>query len=317
MTKIILSLLTLTVGATALAAADIPQPMRRGYELYGAPQVKWVMPPNRAHLMDRRERVANITEEQFNQIIDDVMKYWQPIAQAKGVNLVAEKNWSDGTVNAYASQSGNTWRVAMFGGLARRPEVTPDGFALVVCHELGHHFAGYAFYGSRDWASSEGESDYFATNACAKMIWGKDFRGNERFRRIRNVPAPVQENCTAAWPNNANAQAWCVRAAAGGHSLATLLANLGNDPAPKFETPDTTVVSRTNTAHPRGQCRLDTYFAGALCTKTWDMNTIPGRNHPKGQNSQAAELESMKVSCYASEGFKIGMRPSCWFKALN
>ena len=36
----------------------------------------------------------------------------------------------------------------------------------------------------------------------------------------------------------------------------------------KFDTPDQTVVSATN-HHPAPQCRLDTYFAGAVCDKSY------------------------------------------------
>lgn len=288
-----------------------------GFQQYRNPQLKSTLPPNNLHLYDRVNRTANISEQRFNEIIDQVMAIWIPIAKAKGVNLTVDKKWTDSTVNAFASQSGKNWKVAMFGGLARRPEVTEDGFALVVCHELGHHFGGYSFYGKADWASAEGESDFFATNVCAKMIWGNQVQTNTRFLRLKNIPQSVTQACAASWPNNQNAQGWCVRAAAGGFSLASLLAALGGQGVPNFDTPDKTVVAKTNVQHPKGQCRLDTYFAGALCTKKFDLNVIPAKNHPQGQDSPAAELEASKFSCFKSQGFQAGYRPSCWFKALN
>lgn len=306
-----------TLATVAVSAATTMQPSRRGYELYNVPEVKFTLPANNLHRFDRLERASNIDEKAFNDIVDGVLKYWAPIAEAKGVKLVANKDWADSTVNASAYQSGKTWYVNMYGGLARRPEVTPDGFALVVCHELGHHFAGYTFGSGMSWAANEGQSDYFATHMCAKVIWGRDFRGNEMFRRF-NAPQVVTAKCAEAWPNNTNAQGWCQRASAAGLSLATLLGALrsASAPAPKFETPDTTVVRQTNSAHPEAQCRLDTYFAGALCNKQFDINVIPGRNHARGQQSAEAEAEAMKYSCFAKEGHKIGTRPLCWFKPL-
>lgn len=288
----------------------------RGFENYANPALVWSFPRNNLHLQDRMGLAGGITEEQFNQITDAVLKVWEPIAAAKGVTLVNNKDWKDSTVNASAEQSGKRWIVNMYGGLARRPEVTPDGYALVVCHELGHHFGGYAFYDNSSWASSEGQSDYFATNVCAKAIWGKDVNNNLRFRSLRGIPTSVQTSCATAWPNNANAQGWCARTVAGGQSLANLLASLGGSKMPNVDTPDTTVVKRTQTGHPAAQCRLDTYFAGALCGKPWDMNVIPGRGNPKGQQSKEAEMEAMKTSCFAKEGFKAGYRPACWFKAV-
>lgn len=289
---------------------------RPGYSLYKQPNVKWAFPPNNLHIYDTG-KVANITEQRFNEIIDDVMKYWTPIAQAKGVTLTVDKKWNDSTVNAYANQSGKNWMVAMFGGLARRPEITEDGFALVVCHELGHHFGGYSFYGPTEWAAAEGEADFFATNVCAKAIWGLQTQRNMAYLHATNVPPSVTEKCHSVWGSNPKAEAWCIRTAAGGFSLAHLLSVLGGKGLPSFDTPDQTVVSKTNPDHPEGQCRLDTYFAGALCNKKWDMNVIPAKGFPQGQDTAGAELEAMKYSCFAKEGFKLGTRPACWFKALN
>lgn len=300
------------------ANAETKGPRAAGFQYYAAPEFRWLAPPNNMHLFDRRKSTANITEQQFNQIVDDVVRLWQPIAQAKGVNLVAEKLWDDSTVNASAFQSGRNWYISMYGGLARRPEITPDGFALVVCHELGHHFAGYAFSSGWAWASNEGQSDYFATQTCARYLWGRDQQTNAAWRfRENNLSQVAEQKCLAAWPNNTNAQGWCFRAAAASLSTSTLLSVLGSSPAPTFETPDTRVVSRMNSGHPAAQCRLDTYFAGALCTKNLDINIIPGKGNPKGQMSVEAELEAMKHSCGEQEGFTLGTRPKCWFKSAG
>jgi hypothetical protein len=293
---------------------------QNGYVYYGMQNLKWALPPNTLHTQDNPNRVANITEERFNQITDEVINIWKPVAAAKGITLVVDKRWKDGTVNASASQSGKNWLVSMYGGLARRPEVTEDGYALVVCHELGHHFGGYSFYGRTDWASAEGESDFFATNVCAKYIWGKQVQRNSLYKRLRGTPPVVQQACDSVWAGNANAQAWCVRTALGGHSLATLLAAIGGRtaaPVPSFETPDQTVVPKTSVSHPKAQCRLDTYFSGALCTAKWDINVIPAKNFQGGQDTPAAEKEAMKYSCFSAAGNKTGNRPLCWFKPLN
>ncbi len=298
---------------TGLAQAQ----SRYAYVYYGMPNVRWALPANNLHLLDNPSRPANITEARFNQIIDEVMALWTPIATAKKVTLGVNKKWSDPTVNASASQSGSAWIVNMYGGLARRPEITEDGFAMVVCHELGHHFAGYSFYGRTDWAAAEGESDYFATNVCAKYLWGNQVQRNSLYGHLRGTPATVQKSCEAVWNGNANAQAWCVRTSLSGLSLANLLAVLGGTKAPSFDTPDTSVVKKTDPAHPAAQCRLDTYFSGALCTVKWDLNVIPAKGFPAGQDTPDAEKVAMKYSCFSATGAKTGVRPLCWFKPLN
>src|SRR5262245_52536441 len=105
-------------------------------------------------------KTAKMTKEEFLKMTDKVIDQYKPFADMHGGNLTVDANWDDPTVNASADQQGDTWVVNMYGGLARRPEVTVDGYIAVICHELGHHFGGFAFYGSTDWAAAEGQADY-------------------------------------------------------------------------------------------------------------------------------------------------------------
>jgi len=279
---------------------------------HGSDSKDTFMPENNLHLQDNL-KISDMDEARFNEIIDSVYNVYKDVIDSHGKTLFMERNWNDSTVNAYASQSGDTWKVAMFGGLARRDEVTEDGFALVVCHELGHHLGGVAFYGNYDWASSEGQSDYFATQACAKQIWRSDLEGNAAARE--SVDPVAKTACDIAWVSEAD-QNLCYRSAMGGASLAHLLSALGSQDVPRFDTPDSDVVSRTNTRHPRGQCRMDTYFQGALCSAQFDIDLIPGKGHESGQTSIEAEQVAADYSCTVATGFAAGNRPSCWFAPL-
>lgn len=269
------------------------------------------LPPNNLHLQDNIAFTADITEQEFNDIVNKIVDRYKPLAQLHGATLKSNNLWKDPTVNASAQQSGNSWIINMYGGLARRPEVTKDGFALVVCHELGHHFGGFPLYEDGDWAASEGQSDYFATQACARLVWEGDITENAKSRAL--IPAYAKERCDAQWRSE-NEQNLCYRAALGGQSLAVLLAALGREGTPKFETPDQREVSRTSTAHPAGQCRLDTYFSGALCGVAFDPKVIPGKDNPAGQDGIEAETEASKTSCMLALGHTLGTRPHCWFK---
>jgi subtilisin-like proprotein convertase family protein len=271
-----------------------------------------ILPPNNLHLQDNIHSLANMTEQEFNTIVNTIINYYKPIVSAKGATLKSNNLWTDPTVNASAQQMGNTWIINMYGGLARRAEVTPDGFAMVVCHELGHHLGGFPFYGDRDWAASEGQSDYFATQSCAREIWRNQANENARFRGL--VGDFEKKKCDAAW-NKTEDQDLCYRTAAAGHSLATLLGALrGGSNLPRFDTPDPRKVSSTYTAHPDAQCRLDTYFSGALCPVSFDKNIIPGRNTAGGQTSKDSELTASASSCMTAAGYAGGVRPLCWFK---
>ena len=276
------------------------------------------LPPNNLSRFDNIHSLAGLTEEGFNQKIDEVLAVYSPIVSTYGANLSAERNWNDSTVNAYADQSGSSWVVHMFGGLARRPEITLDGFTMVMCHELGHHLGGYPYYHGgflnlgTGWAATEGQADYFATQACAKQIWADQKDTNASFRAT--VQAVAKSKCDAAY-SGVDAQNLCYRTAMAGQSLAKLLAALETSAEPKFDTPDPSVVAKTFEAHPAGQCRLDTYLNGAICSKEFDRLVIPAKNGKKGSNNNAAEVIADKYECGGAAGSAPGVRPACWFKS--
>ncbi|MBF0301068.1 MAG: hypothetical protein HQK51_20340 [Oligoflexia bacterium] len=146
----------------------------------------------------------------------------------------------------------------MFGGLARRPEVTIEGFTLVLCHELGHAFGGVPYID--DQVSAEGQSDYYSTLTCYAKIASKV----KELSKIVNTGDFIKAKCNK-YQSNQTDYSNCVAKLEGGLSLGKLLSALGFESAPRYETPDTTVVSETELSYPATtQCRLDTYFAGAL-----------------------------------------------------
>jgi hypothetical protein len=57
-------------------------------------------------------------------------------------------------------------------------------------------------------------------------------------------------------------------------------------------TPDRTIVTSTNLSYPKYQCRLDTYFRGAVCNKHF----------------------SEKEYCLRINGEINGARPRCWYR---
>lgn len=205
--------------------------------------------------------------------------------------------------------------VRISGGLARRPELTQDGFTLIVCHELGHHLGGFAFSPPDPligvWAATEGQSDYFATQVCARKLWAQDFSINAEFRKT--AKPIVLSLCNQVW-SGANDQDLCYRVLTASESVITTMAALMGKPVPQMDTPDTSVVSQTESKHPAIQCRLDTSVQGALCLARHDERVIPGRKIPSGEFSLEAEQAAVANSCMASSGYSQGLRPKCWFK---
>jgi hypothetical protein len=259
------------------------------------------VPKNNLKIFAHQKSINGITEDQFNEVITKIETIYSPIISNMGATLQVERKWTDPTVNAYAQQMGNVWKVSMFGGLARHETITQDAMALVVCHELGHHIGGAprkVSPWSSPWASNEGQSDYFATLKCLRRAWNND--NNEQVIASMNVPVSLSRACSSQhiWSVD---YALCVRSGMAGLSVANLFRALRNATVePKFETPDTGVVTQTNDNHPAYQCRLDTYFQGALCEKSFNEDVSPS--------------SEVTGTCHQSTGQTSGIRPLCWFK---
>lgn len=268
------------------------------------------LPPNNLHLEDGLLRDSKVTESEFNKIIDKVEAVYGPLlAEMHGAELIINRYWENSMVNASAMQWGDSWELNMYGGLARRPEITADGFTMVVCHELGHHLGGYPF--AKSWAANEGSSDYFATLSCGRLLWKDELETNATFRKT--VDAYPKAQCDLVYKTTAE-QNLCYRLMMAGRSTADLLATLGGTKN-SWTTPDTNIVKSTNHDHPAGQCRLDTYVAGALCAARFDNQLIPGKSLGSKRNSAEAELEALGVSCGKGARLELGSRPLCWFKS--
>lgn len=247
-------------------------------------------------------RSKSMGEEAFNKAIDDIENIYKPIVKKEfKSDLKVIRKWSDETVNAYAQQSGTTWSVSMFGGLARHEAVTEDGFRAVVCHEIGHHIGGAPRKGT-SWASNEGQADYFATAKCLKVFFEKDLNKTLELYNKEDSDEEksfAKKECNEVFKTEAEA-AICYRASLAGQSLANLFKALRNLPdAPKFSKPDTKYVTKTNHDHPAPQCRMDTYFQGSLCDN--DINLLPNKS------------DVTIGYCTLKEKFEIGLRPKCWY----
>lgn len=241
-----------------------------------------------------------MTEQLFLEAVGRVSSVYEPIVKAKGGVLKMNNRWTDATVNASAQRSGNVWQVNMYGGLARHPLVTTDGFMMVVCHELGHHIGGApkkASIFSSSWASNEGQSDYFAGLKCMRRVLEND--DNVAIVSKMTVDAEASTKCEAIYKSEKEI-ALCKRIAMAGKSLAMLLGDLGGNSNVNFTTPDLTKVTRTNDNHPAAQCRLDTYFQGVLCDKAI--------------SDDVDDRDAIKGTCVKRDGYESGVRPLCWYK---
>ncbi len=233
---------------------------------------------------------SGITENEFNAVLDEFMKVNGPLAEQKGYKLVIKNLWKDKTVNASTTRSGSKWIINAYGGLARYEGMDPDTYMMVLCHELGHQLGGFP---AKSWASNEGQSDYYATMKCFRRM---SYSRKPSF----DVPKIVKERCSVQHKSQDEITI-CENGSMIGAKLANILNSLSDSTKDiDFSTPDKKEVTSTDNSHPEAQCRLDTYFAGAVCGISYleefsKDNPVPG-------------------SCAEEKGDKFGVRPRCWYK---
>ncbi len=242
---------------------------------------------------------GGITEAQYNQIMDRIQALYGDVVKQRGGNLVINRLWNDSTVNSSAEQQGSNWIINMYGGIARHPDITFEGEALVACHEMGHHLGGapkiQSIFGGA-WATNEGGADYFATIKCLKLFFASD--DNAAILAGMTIDPLVQSKCTAQFSNPTD-QNLCLRISKSSESVSYLFQDLSKESTrPQFSTPDQTKVSKTNDDHPATQCRMDTYFAGSICPVAV---TVPN-----------SDTDFKAGSCVEGTD-PAGFRPRCWF----
>lgn len=235
------------------------------------------------------ESAEGISEEEFKTIIKNFVSVYAPVVKQEGYTLVLKNKWADPTVNSDTTVSGKTWVINAYGGLARFKGMNADAYMLVMCHEIGHHLGGFPTYPSpNNWASNEGQSDYFATLKCFRRLADA---GMLLADPQMEVPATAKKKCSKS-----QNPAFCERSAMAGFVLATVLNDLQENPVPvSFDKPDPKVVVSTSNGHPKAQCRLDTMLAGAVCNQDW--------------REDISRSNGVKGTC--SEG--DGARPLCWY----
>lgn len=84
-------------------------------------------------------------------------------------DVVFHFDWADNTVNAYAWVDNGVRNVAILGGLVRDVALELEGIAVVLAHELAHHFGGNPTYPGG--LSCEGQADYYGVRTIMRRVW--------------------------------------------------------------------------------------------------------------------------------------------------
>lgn len=226
--------------------------------------------------------------------------YAEDVWREKGLDLIIYKSWMSEVVNANVVLEDDDIKISLHGGLARHPLMTPDGFTLLVCHEIGHILGGGTGIPGVTWAAAEGQADYFATSKCLRRYWQD--ADNSGIIAGRPIPPEAARQCPGTYTDEDEAHL-CLRSAMAGLSLAAVFHSLNPDetgPGPALDTPDLSETPFTRSLHPPAQCRLDTYYQGALCDRHWQ--------------EVFSDYDRFAGACNRRDGYTTGVRPACWFR---
>jgi len=199
---------------------------------------------------------GEISKDEFIGVSDAFLKSYSELSIIINSKLAGEDFWWNlnekyGSFSKYIDAQGKTnYNIFFFGGLARMPEMTVEGAALVLCHELGHGIGGAPTKLNSE-SSVEGQADYFATRICLPKVLDK-------MPKTTLVPADPLNLCKTEI---------CKRIFVGIISEMAVIQFNHPDQASRFDKVDPTIVETINTNptfYPSNQCRLDTLVAGAL-----------------------------------------------------
>lgn len=240
---------------------------------------------------------TGITQAEFDGVLDKIYGVYNQDFKDRGATFTIKRSWTDTTVNAFAVQSGKDWQIHMYGGLARYPGMSVDGFMAVACHEVGHHLGGTPKYGGHGWASIEGQADYFAMLKCMRRMFERD--DNEKVISGMKLDPLAVKGCEDQFKGRPD-QTICIRSAQAGIVLGQFLANLSSAKPVSLATPDALIVDKNVEGHPKAQCRLDTYFGGAIC--------------PVAYHEPMSDSDVKLGTCHDGNLTPRGLRPRCWYK---
>ena len=111
---------------------------------------------------------SQIREADFYQIPSLIMGLFSRELQSAHKPLILDADWDSPYLGAGIGLGDGFLKLVILGGTARIKEMSQDAFAALICHEIGHVIGGapYQSIKGADWASLEGQADFFAASTC-------------------------------------------------------------------------------------------------------------------------------------------------------
>jgi hypothetical protein len=222
----------------------------------------------------------------------------QEISSHGGRLELNEKEDMDFAAFAWRSPTG-AFAVEMNKGVRYHKLITKDIYAMIACHEMGHHLGGLPLKKESAWAAVEGEADYFANLKCMRRY----FEILPTMEQLA-VPQPpdLTDRCRSSFQQDIEVRA-CIYSLHTARQLGAILYDLEGlrGAQPSFDVPDSTIALETLDMHPSTQCRLDTFRAGALCSVPWAEN-LSFNDRSEGACNPRRQPEQSRPTCWFNDG---------------
>jgi hypothetical protein len=242
-------------------------------------------------------------EADFNEVIDKIERIYPK--NGSGEKIEVRRYWNseghkDSAVRRPAPQDPDASidttsyldldkPVVILTGTVPKAGITKDAFAILACHEFGHHVSPGPRIGLRklvSWSAAEGQSDYWATSECLKKYMDGD--DHKALLGDQQIPLEIKGKCDRNFftPNGIYT---CYRSGLAVLSLNDYFSSQGslidlNRKAPAA----TSLVRRYRLDEHCNQCRSETWLAGVFC------------NAPLSKQDKCSRGD--------------GIRPSCWYQ---
>lgn len=185
---------------------------------------------------------------------------YSPILKSMGLDLKIETYEESDDYYGGASLEGVVFRISM-GKNIRSDRNGMLAFGL--CHEVGHLLGGEPKKTTSTWASTEAQSDFYATSVCLKKLYRKH---PELIKMNMKITTEVVKACQDAFSNRLERRI-CEYSSQNAFIFFTdvwaYISFAGiQKPSFRVHTPATVEKNRN---YPSLQCRLEIGFSGALC----------------------------------------------------
>ncbi|MDP7321132.1 MAG: hypothetical protein QF441_11015 [Bacteriovoracaceae bacterium] len=211
---------------------------------------------------------SEIDEAYFTSKVFEVYNLYFQDMKNEGRKFKIFLDWKNPYFSAWSSFKENSYYINFWGGMARIPGVLYETWDFIACHEVGHVLGQYPRIALEhlDWATSEAQSDHFATSECLPRLYKRNLEALTDDIFAKAMPYEI-EACLDQYPSEKN-QKLCLKILRAGRGFVALLKHLNfTDGNISYETPAKKTQMLIDKSYPSAQCRLDIFFRGAMCLK--------------------------------------------------